>query len=136
MEKKVVESKKENKESKWTKEYTREYMRNYMRERWRRLHNVSPDRYIGERKNTEDEAKQFGEGAVEFVKQKKKEKREKAKAKAKEKAKERPPVTNVLCPVCHKEYMNTEGMKRKHDNTIRHKLAVEILAKNSEEVHT
>ena len=108
----------ETKEIKWTPDYTREYMRTYMRDRWRRVHNVKPEKFQEVRSGEKmKEAEKFGEGAVLFMKQMEQKEKEKKK---------REPLPKVACEVCHGLYMDTAGQLKQHERTKRHKLGLEI----------
>jgi hypothetical protein len=121
-----VEETKPKRQNKWTKEYEREYMRNYMRERWRRVNGVKPENYLGERRNVLEEAAKYGEEAVKFYKHLQEQNN------AKKKKKPRKPVEMMVCPVCLVEHRNTEGTKKQHAITIRHRHALELNEKRAQ----
>lgn len=106
---------------KWTKEYAREYMR----ARYRRVYSVDPTK----QKKTKNDMLAEEQALVtkfgpEFAKH-----LEELKEKQREKRRERVKLANrYTCPLCGVEFADTEGRHRQHENTTRHKIAVETLA--------
>lgn len=84
------------------------------------MHGVKPENYQ-EHKSLVKQAEEFGEAAVEFCKHLQK----KNKSRKREK-KPRPVIEKVVCKFCQVEHNDTEGGRRKHERTVRHRLAVEL----------
>ena len=116
-EKQVVQS---ESQPTWKKQHGKAYWREYHRERYRRINNIPPEKFVKTKEEMKEEiVKKYGDGAYEYYKDMLELSRKRYVKK-----------TKVECPVCKCLVTDTEGRWKQHYNTINHKTAKETLEKH------